>query len=65
MNEFHKELLNELVETWSVDQVDDYILQLTTRMNELNDWLKSVQMIRRKKMRNYKKMLDTGVRGGT
>ena len=61
---YQKELLTEIIQTWSLEQVDDYILQLTTRRIELDDWLKSVQMIRRKKMRKYKKVLDTGVRGG-
>jgi len=59
---YQKELLTDLIKDWTLQQLDDYIVQLHTKQVELNEWLKEVQAIRRKK--TPKKPVDTGTRGG-
>lgn len=62
MSDFHKELLSELTEDWNIQQLETYIYELQKRAVELNDWIKHVKTIRRKKVR--KPPVDTGTRGG-
>jgi hypothetical protein len=62
MNDFHKELLSEIIQTWNVEKIESYIVLLEQRSIDLNDWIKHLRTIRRKKTR--KQPLDTGVRGG-
>ena len=62
MYDFHKDLLNELVKDWTVQQVDTYIAELEERVTMLHDWVKHVKIVRKKKMR--KPVFDNGVRSG-
>jgi hypothetical protein len=63
MDEFHKELLIELVKDWTLVALDVYLAELQERARDMDDWIKLVKIIRRKKVR--KPIYDTGVRGGT
>ena len=61
MNDFHKELLSEIVRDWTIEQVEDYIALLEKRAVDLGEWIKHLRTIRRKKAR---KVFDTGARDG-
>lgn len=63
MSDFHKELVTDLFKDWSLVQLETYIHQLEQRRVELDDWIKHVKTIRRKRMR--KTVFDNGVRGGS
>lgn len=58
----HKELLTEIIEKWDERQISNYIIQLETRVLELNHWIKELRVIRKKKVK--KSPLDTGARDG-
>lgn len=62
MSEYHKELLNGIVKDWTIEQIEDYIAQLEKRAEGLNDWIKHLKTIRKKKAR--KTSPDTGARDG-
>lgn len=62
MPDYHKELLSEILQEWSIAKVEGYILQLEQKRIEMEDWIKHVKSIRKKKVR--KAPMDTGVRGG-
>ena len=62
MSDFHKELLTELVKDWTLMQLNEYIIQLEHRRNEMDDWIHHAKILRRKK--NKKPPVDTGGRSG-
>jgi hypothetical protein len=62
MSDFHKELITEILQTWSVSQIEEYIDQLEERAVNLSDWIKHLKTIRRRKARRLTP--DNGVRGG-
>ena len=62
---YHKELLNEIIANWTIEQMDNYISELMERRVELDKWIRHVQMVRRRRVRKEKKPLDTGDRHGT
>jgi hypothetical protein len=62
MSDFHKELLTELVKDWTLMQLNEYIIQLEHRRNEMDEWIHHAKILRRKKSR--KTPVDTGGRGG-
>ncbi len=62
MNEFHKEMLSEIIKDWTTEQLEIYIEGLEKREIELSDWIKHLRTIRRKKTR--KPVYDNGPRGG-
>jgi len=62
MNDFHKDMLKDVIKDWSVEQVEDYINELEERASDLSEWIRLLKMIRRKKIR--KPVYDNGPRGG-
>jgi hypothetical protein len=62
MSDFHKELLTELVKDWTLMQLNEYIIQLEHRRNEMDEWIHHAKILRRKKSR--KPPVDTGGRSG-
>ena len=63
MSEYHKELLDGIVKDWTVKQIEDYITELENRVAGINEWIKHLRTIRKKKTR--KTSPDTGIRSGT
>lgn len=63
MNEFHKELLADLVKNWSMVELNLYLAELRDRAREMDKWIRVVEAIRKKQAR--KPPVDTGVRGGS
>jgi hypothetical protein len=62
MNDFHQELLDEIIREWTTNQVNNYIIQLEKRAVDLKEWIRHLKTIRKRKTR--KAPLDTGTRGG-
>ncbi len=54
MNNYHKELLMELIGKWSNEQLQGYIYDLEIRLNDERDLLKELKQIQKK--RNKKKL---------
>lgn len=57
----HKELLHEIIDSWSTDKIQNYIVNLEVRRRELNEEIVYLKNLLKKR---NKKPLDTGVRGG-
>jgi hypothetical protein len=47
----HKELLMELIEEWSVEQLDAYLIDLRNRREEIDTVIRGVQIIRKRLVR--------------
>ena len=62
MNEFHKEMLGEIIKDWNLAQIEIYIEGLEKREIELSEWIKHLKTIRKRKVR--KPIYDNGPRGG-
>jgi hypothetical protein len=62
MSEYHKELMSEIVDQWTIELLQKYIFELENRREQLDSWLKQLRLIRRKKVR--KSPVDTGARDG-
>lgn len=59
MAEFHE----ELVKDWTVEQLEVYIGELKKRAVDLDNWIKYLKNLKKKKVRS-KPVFDNGVRGG-
>lgn len=59
---FHKELLDEIIQEWTTGQVNNYIAQLEERAANLKQWIRHLKSIRKKMKRRLTP--DNGVRGG-
>jgi hypothetical protein len=57
---FHKDLLEEMISSWTDDQLGSYIIKLELREVELHTWLKELRRLRT--LRKKKPVLDTGNR---
>jgi hypothetical protein len=57
------EFSKELVEPWTVEQLQKYIIELEERVDDTNKWIKYLKGLRRKKARRHS-TLDTGARDG-
>ncbi len=55
------ELLN-IVTTYSIEQIDNYIEQLETRVKDTQMLIRELRTLRKKKL--GRKTFETGVRGG-
>lgn len=60
----HKELLTELVEDWTIENLDHYLLKLRAHAKNLDDWIRHVENLRRSKAKKLKQPVDTGARDG-
>jgi len=60
---FHKELLTEIIEEWDLRKVEDYLYHLKEREEHLSEWIRQVQVIRRKKAKS-KSTPENGPRDG-
>jgi hypothetical protein len=49
---FHKELLMEMIQEWSVEQLNLYLVDLRERREQMDTVIKEVQGIRRKLMKS-------------
>jgi putative ubiquitin-RnfH superfamily antitoxin RatB of RatAB toxin-antitoxin module len=65
MNNFHKELLQEIINDWTDNQLDSYIFRQEERLEDVKEVIKDLKEIRRRRNKNKRKPLDTGVRGGS
>jgi hypothetical protein len=64
MSDFQKELLNEIIEdNWNLADIDAYIDKLVVRSLELNDWIKHVKAIKKKRTKS-KSTPENGPRDG-
>jgi t-SNARE complex subunit (syntaxin) len=52
----------ELVDPWTVEQLEKYIDELEERVSDTNKWIKYLKALRKKKTR--KSPVDTGARDG-
>jgi hypothetical protein len=59
---FREELLSIITTTWPLGQIDNYIKELETRIEDTRELLKEVRLIRKKKL--GKKVYDNGPRDG-
>ena len=62
MAEFHKDLLNELIKDWDDTRLETYIHELEDRVKLLNEWIRHVRTVRRKRTR--KSVFNNDTRGG-
>jgi len=61
MDDFQKELVTDLIKNWSDAELEAYVAELNTRAVQLDNWIRHVKTLRKKKR---KRPMDTGVRGG-
>lgn len=61
---FHKDLLEEMIASWTEEQLNEYITKLEVRQQELTEWLGELRKVRALRRRALKKPLDTGARDG-
>jgi helix-turn-helix protein len=64
MNNYHEEVLTEIISKWDDAQLDNYISQQENRLEDIRRMIKSLKEILRKRKAKKKKPLDTGVRDG-
>jgi hypothetical protein len=64
MNNYHKELLLELIDEWNDAQLDGYIFHQEERLEHTRQLIRDLKEIRRKRYKRKQKPLDAGVRGG-
>ena len=62
LKDFEREQLSEIIEEWTVEQIENYIARLDARMIQINDYIKFLRTIKKKK--TPKKPLETGPRDG-
>ena len=62
MDEVTRELLTDMVSSWTPEQVDKYIKDQETRIISLTERIRFLKEIRRKK--TTKKVVETGARDG-
>lgn len=60
--EFQTELLIEIIEDWDLQQTEDYIAHLLVRRTDLDEWIRQVQRLARKK--KNKSTPENGPRDG-
>jgi len=60
---YHKELLTEIIEEWDIVRLDGYIYHLKEKEEHLEEWIRQVQAIRRKKVKS-KSTPENGARDG-
>jgi hypothetical protein len=58
-----KELIDEIVETWTDEQLKNYITALDERVVKLSKFIKHLKYVH-KKRKQRKPPLDTGTRSG-
>lgn len=61
---FHKDQLEEMISSWSEEQLVTYIERLEEREKELHAWLVELRRLRQIRRRALKKPVDTGARDG-
>jgi hypothetical protein len=60
-----RDMLIEIVETWTATQLDNYIIQLKARHKRQHMLIRALSAVHRKKVRQGKKLVvDTGSRDG-
>lgn len=64
MDDWEKEVLLEMISSWTPEQLEDYINRQQERMAHLNDRVKFVRGIIRTLKNKRKKPVDTGARDG-
>jgi hypothetical protein len=62
MSNFGREMLSEIVQEWTQEQIDEYLAQLRDRREQLDTWIRYVQTIRKKK--RSKSTPENGPRDG-
>jgi hypothetical protein len=65
MNSYHKELLREIINEWTDNQLDSYIFRQEERLEDVKEAIRELKEIRRKRNKRTRKPVDTGVRGGS
>jgi len=60
---FHKELLMEMIQEWSVEQLNLYLVDLRERREQMDIVIREVQQVRRKLVRS-KTTPENGPRDG-
>lgn len=58
----YKDELLDLVSTWSIEQLDDYVQRIETRITENQQLVKDLKQLRKRKTK--KKVYDNGPRDG-
>lgn len=61
---FHKDQLEEMISSWTEEQLDHYIIRLEAREEEIHNWLVELRRLRSIRRRALKKPVDTGTRDG-
>ena len=61
MSDFHKDLLRSLINTWTVQQIEDYIVSLETRIKTGREEIAYLRELVKHKTR---KVVDNGPRDG-
>jgi len=60
---YHKEIATDLIKEWDIKELDKYLTQLRDRHAEESAWIRTVQEIRRKLVKN-KTTPENGPRDG-
>lgn len=63
MNEYYKDELLNIIETWTPEHLDVYIQTLENRIKDTKEQITTLRALRKRKMRN-KNLKDTGARDG-
>ena len=65
MNDYHKDLLLEIVKEYDDVQLDNYIFLQEERLAQTQGLIKDLKELRRKRNKKKQRPLDTGTRGGS
>ena len=63
MNDYYKDELLNLVDSWSVEQLDDYIAKLIYRLESTREQITELKALKRRKLRNSR-LKENGPRDG-
>jgi hypothetical protein len=64
MNNYHRELLMEIITKWTDEQLKGYIYAQEERLENTRSLLHDLREAQRKRNKRKKKPLDTGERSG-
>lgn len=60
----YKEQMEEIISSWTSEQLAEYITKLEERVVATQKWLRELKEMQRLKKRTLKKPVDTGARDG-
>lgn len=64
MNDYHKELLMEVVHKWTDEQLKGYIFLQEERLENTRALVRDLKEVQRKRNKKKQRPMDTGARDG-